>query len=308
MPSVSVASANDVNLWGSKLIASARPSQPHASFVQALLELVHDGLPSYIGAALMNKHLSFKMFGDEFLNYQFGIKPLLKDIISIAQAVKKSSQIVAQMEHESGKYTRRKRALPPERTVSEFSRDVSTYETFFGPIAQFVRTGNFQHQTVTDVTTRDVWFSGAFSSFTDPGSALTGKFKRYEALANEILGTRLTASTLWELAPWSWLVDWVSDIGIVISNATELQEDGLVIKYGYLMVKTSTIRTVTAEGRFLPNSPVVSVANTYVCERKERFRATPYGFGLDLSGFSPRQWAILGSLGLSSTPGRLARA
>jgi len=32
---------------------------------------------------------------------------------------------------------------------------------------------------------------------------------------------------------------------------------------------------------------------------KKRVKATPYGFGLDTDAFTPRQWAILGSLGIS---------
>jgi len=309
MPTVSLPSDNDIKVWGSQLIAAARPSQPNASLVMALGELLHDGLPSMVGSALFAKHSNFRSFGSEYLNVEFGIKPLLKDIFSICNAVKKSSRIIAQMERESGKYTRRRRSLPPERNVTEQVRRVPAESAFFGPYQSYVNSGNgFRNQTVTDVTSRDVWFAGAFSSYTDPGITLAGKFKKYEALANELLGTRLTAETIWNLAPWSWLVDWVTDVGTVISNANELQEDGLVIKYGYLMVKSTTIRTVTAEGWFQGQFSPISVANTYVCERKERFRATPYGFGLKLEGFTPRQWAILGSLGLSSAPGRLSRA
>jgi hypothetical protein len=168
--------------------------------------------------------------------------------------------------------------------------------------------GSFQFQNLTDVTTRRVWFKGAFSYFLDPGSDLVGRFKRYEQLNNQLYGTRLTAEIVWELAPWSWLIDWFTDVQEVISNANALQDDDLVIKYGYLMVHTKTVRTVTSSGHFYGYPKPVSVANTYVCERKERFRATPYGFGLDVDAFSPRRWAILSALGFIPDAGRLSRA
>lgn len=125
-------------------------------------------------------------------------------------------------------------------------------------------------------------------------------------MVNHLLGTRLDAETLWNLAPWSWLSDWKANIGDNIANASKLSEDGLVLRYGYLMSETISDHTLSLHGP-IPDGvgSCGPISLTFSTVRKQRVRATPYGFGLDPNGFNVRQWSILGALGITKAPGKL---
>jgi len=124
--------------------------------------------------------------------------------------------------------------------------------------------------------------------------------------ANHLLGLDLTAEVLWNLAPWSWLSDWVANTGDNISNASAFQQDGLVLRYGYLMVHRETYQTRRMDAVYdvrgnalLPGSIVLTTTS------KTREPATPYGFGIDTSSFTGHQWGILGALGMTKAPNLL---
>jgi hypothetical protein len=307
-PVITPTSQAEVNRMGSVAIDACRPLKPQSGLATMLGELKADGLPAAPGSSLLNREVTPRQLAGEYLNTEFGIKPLLSDLVKLRAAVKNSVTTIDQLVRDSGRIVRRRFSFPPETTVSTKTYTIPRSAALLGPITAYASSGSFTSQTVTDVTTRRVWFKGAFSYYLDPGKDLVSRFRRYEQLNNQLYGTRLTPATVWELAPWSWLVDWFTDVGEVLTNASALQDDGLVIKYGYLMVHTKTVRTVASQGGFYGSPGPFSVSNTFVSERKERFRATPYGFGLDVDQFTPRRWAILAALGFIPEAGTKARA
>jgi hypothetical protein len=161
--------------------------------------------------------------------------------------------------------------------------------------------------TLTSTKKTEWWFSGAFTYFVETDSSVLNKLERFEQLGNKLLGTRLTPDVLWNLAPWSWLIDWFTTVGDSLSNVVSFQNDGLVMPYGYAMRRTRI--TTVAQSRLVfrgtPEKELLTFRNTFVVDQKERVRATPYGFGLNLGSLNPRQWAILASLGLTHAPQRL---
>lgn len=154
-------------------------------------------------------------------------------------------------------------------------------------------------------TQRTIRFSGAYTYHLQSDNNHLNKLKAYEQRFNHLIGTRLTPSTLWELAPWSWLADWKFNVGDNIANAVALQNDGLVLRYGYLMVTTIQDHTFTLTGPKFKNGTQGPYRITFTQVSKQRYRATPYGFGLNPASFDLRKWSILGSLGLTLAPGKL---
>jgi len=121
---------------------------------------------------------------------------------------------------------------------------------------------------------------------------------RHALEAKKLLGISLTPETLWNLAPWSWTVDWFSNAGDVISNVSDWATDGLVMRYGYLMEHSIVKDTYLMNGtgsKSVPSCPPLQL----VTETKLRKRANPFGFGLTWNGLSAVQLAILGALGIS---------
>jgi hypothetical protein len=301
---------SDLNIIGSKLIASSQPTRPEAGLSQAVLEL-KDGLPSFILADLFKrKGRAANTIGGEFLNYEFGLLPLASDIIKTAEAVLKFNQIRKQYEKDSGKVVRRKRGIPDTSEVSlqkQYRGDVATYGTpnWNSTLLSYLWQDRLPKADIslTQTYNRSVWFSGAFTYYLASGTDFASKMERYEQLANKLLGTRITPSVIWELTPWSWLVDWFSDVGVFINNVTAFQQDGLVMRYGYLMCEEVHTTNIMFDGiRLYDGSLQRTVVSQYKRTRKRRLRATPYGFGINLDSLSGGQWAILAALGLTKAP------
>jgi hypothetical protein len=171
------------------------------------------------------------------------------------------------------------------------------------PTSWFGATGVVKTETVTTV---DRWFSGEFCYYLNLGDSITDKLKRHTAEANKLLGVRLTPELAWNLAPWSWAADWVTNAGDIFHNVSAFQSDGLVMRYGYIMEHTTVIKTMTLSGFSISGSTTGSFAPIslrFVKERKVRRGASPWGFGLTDTDFSPRQLAIIAALGITRTAG-----
>lgn len=158
-------------------------------------------------------------------------------------------------------------------------------------------------------TKTDIWFRGAYLYYVPKSDgSLAGKLEYWQDRANKLLQTDLTPSVLWQLAPWSWLVDWFTEVGNSIKNFSALASDNLVVKYGYLMIRQEhkhTIQMSNLSTRQGGNLVAVNPSCSFTTISKERFRATPYGFGIDLNSLTARQWSILAALGMTRSPNKL---
>jgi len=311
-PVIEDVSQNDIRLNGTKAINQAIPTKSAASLAQFLGEL-REGLPSLIGLNLLKGRGSANSIGSEYLNYQFGLVPLFNDLKKFAKAAQQSSKIIKQYERDSGRVVRRKRGLGGLSLNTHNETKLAQWENVGQPGQvsgwypefwdRFRSDGGKTESSVTMIqhTTRRAWFSGAFSYYLNDGDDVIARFERYEQLANKLLGSRLTLETVYQLTPWSWLLDWFVDLGDIISSASAFANDRLVLRYGYLMVNTVSRNQFTGNVQ-LPSGQVIHPATEYKTERKERFRATPYGFAVDTSSFSDGQCAILGALGMTKAP------
>jgi hypothetical protein len=234
----------------------------------------------------------------EFLNWEFGIRPLISDYQKFAKAYKDRSKILKQLQRDSGRKVRRRYTFPTEKEtlVEELP---STYRPFPALVTYlYAGTGK---TTRTTVTTRNRWFSGAYTYYLPKSDSAFDKFLRYEAEANKLLGTRVTPEVLWNLAPWSWAVDWLANTGDVLHNLDAFSRDGLVLLYGYMMEHSVCEVTYEYSGNFVVDGKSVPrhYSMTYGYETKVRRKATPYGFGLSEVSFNPTQKAIIAALGIN---------
>jgi hypothetical protein len=147
---------------------------------------------------------------------------------------------------------------------------------------------------------RRTWFSGCFTYYLPTGYESRNGISKLAAQADRLFGLKPGPETLWNLAPWSWAVDWFSNTGDVISNLEDFKLHGLVMRYGYIMEHTIVRDTYnfvldTNFGVLRPKvSPVVLVTET-----KKRRAANPFGFGLTWDGISTFQASIAAALGIS---------
>jgi hypothetical protein len=268
--------------------------------------LLDGGLP-YLGSQTIGlrgfKSASPKGIGSDYLNAQFGWLPLWSDVTKLIKSLTTASQQIRDLERNSGKNTRRGFVFPVEESFSESTwngtNEMSPYRLVSKDLIAGTRPGGGFAVHRLSSRKREIWFKGSFTYHLATGDSVSDKLTHYEQLASKLLGTRLDAGALWELAPWSWLVDWQATVGTALRNASMLSADGLVIRYGYLMCRTTDTDTYTAlDAPFLSGGPG-PVTTILSRETKERFRATPFGFGLNLSTLSGKQWSILAALGMT---------
>jgi hypothetical protein len=301
-PNVSVAEQYHVP-YGTGFIADTIPTNPIEGLAVALAELYREGLPGIPGTKAVKKSLENhpgKSAGDEYLNWQFGYKPLANDVAKTLYAVNQASQLIANFKRDSGRQIRRRRTAPRQQSfgTNTFNAGLRGTPSYFGD--SFVTTSS--QVTVDELTLYDWSFSGAYSYYLpDFDHSMFGQLRSYSRDVNHLLGVELTPDVMWNLQPWSWLADWVFNLGDVVKNITQFAEDSLVLKYGYVMCTTSGRRTYTKQpvtyyGSNVSSGPIWCSLNI---TRKQRWQASPYGFGLNPSSFSDRQWSILTALGLS---------
>jgi len=291
-------SDGELDAWGAKAISICKPDSKVANAAATLAELYHEGLPHLLGSAFWkSRTLSAKSAGGEYLNVEFGFKPLANDIAKFAYGVVYFDKVVRQMERDSGKVVRRRFNFPPIETTATTLWVDGTQPSLIPSSTicdtVFPNTNGRTYRTVTTVTRR--WFSGAFTYFAPPSGAF-GMLGQ----AKSILGLDLTPDMLWEITPWSWAVDWFSNAGSVISNYQSFVNDGLLMRYGYVMEHKTIMHTyyhVGPTGTCFGDAAYPATMQ-FVTETKRRRRANPFGFGLTMSGLSGRQKSILGALGL----------
>lgn len=300
-PLVSSSTNAELDAAGATAIALCKPTNPVANAAVFLGELYKDGLPSLVGAQTWkSRALTARNAGSEYLNVQFGWSPLVSDIRSFAYAAQHADQILGQFERDAGKIVRRRFHFPITETHEETL--VSSSSAPFGPngSALVSVTGElYRHRT----TRIHQWFSGAFVYWFPVGSDSRLNMIRWAAEAKKLLGISLTPDVLWELAPWSWAVDWFSNTGNVLSNLSDFTTGGLIMRYGYVMETKTVTDTYTLSGysKRISNAPSrpEECSMSFTTEVKRRRRANPFGFGVDWDSLSPFQLSILAALGMS---------
>lgn len=306
--------AFDPAYTGRLLISQAAPTVPQANLLTTAAEVLREGIAipgRNILDTLRGQSSILRGIGGEYLNAQFGWLPLVREFQNVLRAVVKNSEIISNFKENSGLVVRRRRGIPIKTSVEQGATNLRTYAyiggvplntSTYASLWQTPPSGSGELVTITKQTSEEIWFSGAFTYYLAPDGDLVDKFKHYGQLANHLLGLRLTPEVIWELTPWSWLVDYFVDVGRALKLASLFSNDGLVLRYGYLMRKTS--QSVTITGKLPPFVDGTSITLTTTRHRhvKSRVKATPYGFGLNPNQFTDRQWAILAALGLSRAP------
>jgi len=300
----SARSSNDaLDEFGATAIARCKPTNPPVDAAQALGELWREGLPHLIGSASWKARSDIvRSASEDYLNVQFGWRPLISDISDFTNTVTQFDTVLAQYERDAGGVVRRRYEFPIERSSDTWEENLSpTLPALAWPANLFQPdTAGAGKVTVVEETTIRRWFSGAFTYYLPTGYDSRDKISRLRLMADR-LGIQATPDTVWELTPWSWAVDWFSNAGDVISNISDFGTGGLVMRYGYMMEHSIKERTYTQpkSGYRVKGIPQVAGPLTLVTETKVRRPANPFGFGVTWEGLSTFQASILAALGIT---------
>lgn len=298
-PSNAFTSDSEMAQLGTTAIALCKPTTPTASLAAALGELRRDGLPHIpMLHSLRERTRLAKKAGDEYLNVQFGWVPLISDVRKIAYAIKHSDRILKQYERNVGKGVRRRFVFPTITIEEDFVPGTAGSPYPVGPPLSCFDDYNGEltgHRT----TVTETWFSGSFTYWIPTAYDSRLNILKQAALANKLFGITPTPEVLWQLSPWSWAVDWFTDIGDVLSNVSDWAAQGLVMQYGYLMQTKRITDTYTLSGIKPKGYDAMTTSLSFTSITKQRVKADPFGFGVSWDDLSPYQLSIAAALGLS---------
>jgi hypothetical protein len=273
--------------YGAIAVAQCAPTNPNAQLGVALGEIIKDRyLPIPVIQAWKRRTKVAKAAGSEYLNAVFGWMPLTRDMKNTAQSVLDGNEILKNHHSLSGTNVHREFNFPDVLdTDTDFVGNTTPKMGVSSP--EFSYAG-VEEVSRTRIHRRRRWFSGAFTYSANKGSSSATTALGYGSDAEKLFGITLTPDVVWELTPWSWAIDWFSNTGDVIHNASALALAGLVMRYGYIMEEDSIVDTYSMPPyQFYQGKTVPIPAATVTYSVKRRREANPFGFGLQWEGLSP---------------------
>lgn len=287
-----------LDYWGTQAIHAVDPTDPNANTGVALGEIFHDRSVPIAGIPTWERRTqAAKAAGSEYLNAVFGWMPLVRDMKSTAQSVKDGNEIIKNYRAASGTLVHREFEFPVEESDEEVLVQSGTRCRYSGTtnISGF-------NSTPVPLFRRSFikirrWFSGSFTYYASQAKPLD-ECMAVDAEADKLYALQLTPEVVWELAPWSWAIDWFSNAGSVISNTEAFKAAGLVMKYGYIMEEYSR-----QDYYFMPDTGLIvhgaAPRGSVELTVKRRREANPFGFGVSWDGLSPTQLTIAAALGIT---------
>ena len=276
---------------GSKAVSMYQPLNPVADTSTTIAEFVSErkffNIPGNAGS-----------LPGEYLNYMFGIAPTVGYAQDLRSAIGNKEKILDQLHRDSGKWVRRR---GPVYDNTDTTTTISTTQRAPGTVGPGLNTylaRGGRLQTTTSLKTT-VWFSGAFT-YHLPKEDTT---MRTIAELDKLYGVKLNVDTAWELLPFSWLVDYKTNVGAVLSNLSAFSSDGLVMPYGYVMCTTRRTNEYLWSGELRDENGAWRFTSLFARDHqvtKQRLPANPFGFGINPGDLSGRQLSILAALGISS--------
>lgn len=243
----------------------------------------------------LRRALGPKKAANHWLNTQFGWLPFVSDVRKLVHAYKTAERSYDLVKRNNGKATKRGGVVVDSCSTSNAGGSTTVHSHYPGlDIYFYPNYPTMGSHVITDEIQNHVWFEGKFRYWIPNINSVVWK-RNY---LRQLYGLSVTPSVLWEVTPWSWLIDWFSNVGSVINNLDSGWAENLAATYAFIMCRKRTMRTISST---MCISPTITASWSYYLETKRRASADPFGFGLTWDQFSPRQLSILAALGISRT-------
>lgn len=331
---------NEIKAIGSRLIRDSRPTKPHSQMGQWFGEIRDTKSlvkppqmpPEFYDFAKKRRFVDeVKRFrrggaatGSAYLAGQFGWLPFVGEVIRAADATLQAEQHLTQWVRDSGRIIKRSRSEVLDQGTFVFSSTYvglgQKYGTAFSGSSLSSNGVHVSHgwykgiglsNLYADIETTVAWTTslraGArFQYFAADPDGTCAKAKRAAQELKLLYGDPLMSlSTAWELIPWSWLADYHVDLGSLLSYQESVATDSLVARSAYQVYQ----KVASAVSRYTFGNYGSSWPITGSCllgagaKVQQRYPGSPYQWIGEPVDYSPRQWAILGALGLTKGPG-----
>ena len=283
----------------SSALKASRPTRPDVSLAQFFIELRD---VRRLFDHMFNVVTQYRLrFGETYLAGQFGYKPLANDIAKTANAILEADEKISQFLRDSGQLVRRSISLPSETTSSstQLSHNASnevaaSSHAYYRPSTQALSESVKRRRSVRAFALWE-YFVG------DPQGFLSRR-STYVDGARRLLGTNLTPAVVWEVSPWSWMVDWFIDIGGLLAYQQDVADYSLAMRRGGYVVETTTTVTrkyrTTWSGSWVPDMSVEYAVEADIHDYVRHPAPSPVGLDVGWNGLNSFQTSILLALGL----------
>nr|UJQ86002.1 MAG: hypothetical protein 1 [Leviviridae sp.] len=282
----------DPSPFGPELYSRMKPAEPKFEALNALYELRE--VPN-----MLRQRFSPDIRGasNYWLALQFGWKPLLSDIRNLINTQRVAENYIKQLLRDNGKPVRRTAKM---EVSSSTNRTVSTSYANIEDIGVTQLHASMHQRIETLSVTDNVWASARFRYWL-PGGPRDINWTR--SMLARIYGLHPRPSVVYNAVPWTWLIDWFTNIGAIVDNMSAGVADRLAADYFYVMREKRETLVSEVTGRlYFDNVPrTFSVSSTAERVTKARTVGSPFGVSILESELSPMQLSILGALGGSRT-------
>lgn len=304
-----------------------RPTKAIASAGQAVGEVLKDGLPKLPGSQLASAlrrlpiwaslarggvrlgtpsthHDVRRALGSEYLNWDFGWRPMISDAQSLIAASSAIRERIRRWRQAgNGVTTRRRTTLKDETTTNP----VRFADNSIGNVYTLTSAGTWNGFKCDTFTRRDkIWYAAGYR-LNMPGLA---SIEENPYVIASLIGAVPTPELAWELTPWSWLADWFTNVGDVLANLSDPLQHYYAATYACVMMTREESNTrVYTFADIGPTGPgyysrIVNPSTVTVGARKWgraqlRYPASPFGFGFTWDSLSNSQLATAAALGIS---------
>lgn len=246
-----------------------------------------------------------RYISEEFLNYQFGWRPFVKDVTSLLD-------VVINVEDHIADTTRRNNAWMKRTWTEDVVESLQLVHSEGGLASSRItpiQTGDWWQPWTTNYmvyreSITEVWYEGVFKYYrpefdADLESGYPAVRKARQILS--ILGGNVTPTVLYRVTPWTWLADWFANLGDNLQMLEDQLSGQVAAKYMYIMHhNTEQYRYISSSQAY--NGTFVAVEAYRRLEVKRRVQsAGAFSFALRSGSLTGRQLAILGALGLTRT-------
>ena len=236
-----------------------------------------------------------KEVAGNYLNYEFGWKPFLKDIRDFFKNVVNTDAKLKQLARDNMRWVHRNATILDQTSFNQSFINSQVGNPVL-PTPLILQTGRL---AVNTNVFHKIWFSGSFRYYIPTGNSPMEVAQRKRQLLRIVYGAEVSPKLVWQLMRYTWLADWVANIGDNISNLSENAADSLVAHYAYAMDERITETEYQLIGCSIRGVGPISPRAVDTSLVQGRARASPYGFALKPGNFSARQVAILAALGIT---------
>lgn len=257
-----------------------------------------------VPAYLLEGLTAFRSLGSEYLNVVFGWRPFVSDVRKMLALYEKLDAQIDQLRRNNGRPVRRRTDLFRDVTTTQTNRGTLgwPFAHCYGAPPGWITGGSVVKSTTR--TYKRVWWSGAWQYWIPDPYDVGWTRKAKLALA----GALPTPELVWEVLPWSWLVDYFFNAGDVFAGLSSGAVDP-ILRYSYVMEHTRTTTEHTCESWWTgANQPGVAIwpggsftfySRSEIETKVRTGGGNPFGLGVKLSSLSGSQLGILAALGVS---------